>query len=291
MLLDCNSSVYLPREEVQELLESNVKAMAGMQAEQLALFNESIMLVNTLTEQKRDIRNLEAAVALREEKIQAWSKRLEDRRGVRRDAEEVEARSKELLAELESFDEVRSRPRRPGLTPVATQRVLRRNQTFDLSKKPPAGLNKTLDAGRDPEDSGAEEPGPAEAVFLESLSEAQLRELHNDLRVRSGSVLQAIQQLKTRLSSASSHMHVFLRNAQNKMNEVFTCKNCFQKFTLMHNQDKLCLFHPGRIKFFSCSKCDNDEYFTCCHLCGDCSNGGCKHSYHVPFTAYNKTKL
>ena len=196
------------------------------------------------------------------------------------------------MAELENIKEVRIKLKRPSMSnpATATQRTLRRNHTFDTGKKPTTGLNKTVDAEREQQDTMIEDIDISDPVFLETMSENQLRDLHNDLRLKSEPLMQKMKSLKSNLTNANGNIHIFLRNAQNKMNEVFTCKNCCQKFTMMHNQEKLCVFHPGRIKFFSCNKCDNDEYFTCCHECGDCSKG-CKQSYHVPFTAYNKTKL
>ncbi|TNV71903.1 hypothetical protein FGO68_gene2277 [Halteria grandinella] len=41
-----------------------------------------------------------------------------------------------------------------------------------------------------------------------------------------------------------------------------------------------CVFHPGKLKFFSCKGCGGDEYHTCCNRCDNC-NKGCRQQRHV----------
>ncbi|CAK71666.1 unnamed protein product (macronuclear) [Paramecium tetraurelia] len=45
--------------------------------------------------------------------------------------------------------------------------------------------------------------------------------------------------------------------------------------------EETCVFHPGKLKYFSCRTCGGDEYFTCCNQCRDC-NPGCKKGLHKP---------
>ncbi|CAK76313.1 unnamed protein product (macronuclear) [Paramecium tetraurelia] len=45
--------------------------------------------------------------------------------------------------------------------------------------------------------------------------------------------------------------------------------------------EETCIFHPGKLKYFSCRTCGGDEYFTCCNQCRDC-NPGCKKGLHKP---------
>ena len=45
-----------------------------------------------------------------------------------------------------------------------------------------------------------------------------------------------------------------------------TCSNCKFEFSLdkMSKNSQTCIFHPGKIKYFSCKGCGDDEYYTCC---------------------------
>ncbi|CAK79930.1 unnamed protein product (macronuclear) [Paramecium tetraurelia] len=42
-----------------------------------------------------------------------------------------------------------------------------------------------------------------------------------------------------------------------------------------------CTYHPGKLKYFSCRLCGQDEYFTCCNRCRDCLYG-CTKGLHKP---------
>ncbi|KAM3136059.1 hypothetical protein pb186bvf_011864 [Paramecium bursaria] len=42
-----------------------------------------------------------------------------------------------------------------------------------------------------------------------------------------------------------------------------------------------CLHHPGRLKYYSCRQCGQDEYFTCCNKCRECVPG-CTLGPHKP---------
>ena len=43
-----------------------------------------------------------------------------------------------------------------------------------------------------------------------------------------------------------------------------TCQNCKYEFSLDKMSKNTCVFHPGKIKYFSCKGCGDDEYYTCC---------------------------
>lgn len=58
------------------------------------------------------------------------------------------------------------------------------------------------------------------------------------------------------------------------------CIHCNSNFIPKFNEEKSCLYHPGKIKYFSCRGCGDDEYYTCCSKCNKCSFG-CKYSKHV----------
>lgn len=59
------------------------------------------------------------------------------------------------------------------------------------------------------------------------------------------------------------------------------CLKCHQQFIPLTNSDQACHFHPGKLKYYSCKGCGDDQYFTCCNRCERCSPG-CKVGRHVP---------
>lgn len=58
------------------------------------------------------------------------------------------------------------------------------------------------------------------------------------------------------------------------------CNRCNLNYLVKNNNDTSCIYHPGKINYFSCKGCGQDEYYTCCSRCSKCSNG-CKYSKHV----------
>ena len=285
MFFDCNSSIYLPKEEVQEILQNNVNLMETMKNEQMHLFNESIMLTNMLNEQKKEIGRLERNNAEKEAKVKEAVKRLEEKKGMKTKLRVVDSKVKDVLSGMDNVRELKQIHKRIMISSgIATQRPLRRNQTLDLIKRPSGLLNKTLQDDVQQQETMVEDIDEKKLVVLENMNEDELKNLFESFSGRSAESIQLMQKLRNDISTANSNLHLFLRNTENKMNEVFTCKNCFQKFTLMHNNEKNCVSHPGKIKFFSCSKCGSDEYYTCCRECGECSKG-CKQSYHAAFTS------
>ena len=95
--------------------------------------------------------------------------------------------------------------------------------------------------------------------------------------------------LREWLLSTNSRLRLFNLTAQSKMNEVFTCKNCFQKYRLTDNHPGGCMYHSGRLRYLSCLECGALEYFTCCRVCSKC-RPGCNTSLHSPLVQYSITK-
>jgi hypothetical protein len=109
-------------------------------------------------------------------------------------------------------------------------------------------------------------------------------------------LLQTAQQLKSELMSLkdwlisiNSRMRLFNLTAQSKMNEIFTCKNCFQKYRLTDNQPGGCMYHSGKLRYLSCIECSSLEYYTCCRVCSKCKPG-CNTSLHSPLVQYSIMK-
>ncbi|CAK64350.1 unnamed protein product (macronuclear) [Paramecium tetraurelia] len=65
------------------------------------------------------------------------------------------------------------------------------------------------------------------------------------------------------------------------MNDLFwSCIRC-SKILQEGQNEQTCIYHSGKLKYYSCRSCGADEYFTCCHQCRDC-NSGCKIGLHKP---------
>lgn len=58
------------------------------------------------------------------------------------------------------------------------------------------------------------------------------------------------------------------------------CIHCQVYFIPKFNDEKSCFYHPGKLQYYSCRGCGDDEYYTCCSRCTKCSKG-CKYSKHV----------
>lgn len=58
------------------------------------------------------------------------------------------------------------------------------------------------------------------------------------------------------------------------------CQRCHKLVKPKDNSETACIYHPGKMKFFSCKGCGSDEYNVCCMLCNVCSKG-CRNDKHV----------
>ena len=62
--------------------------------------------------------------------------------------------------------------------------------------------------------------------------------------------------------------------------KILKCQNCRNHYLAKNNTEEACVYHPGRLKFFSCRGCGADQYYSCCNMCTCCSPG-CRHAKHV----------
>lgn len=69
----------------------------------------------------------------------------------------------------------------------------------------------------------------------------------------------------------------FIAVIDDGLNFFFKCKN---KYREIDNEQGACVYHPGKLKYFSCKQCYADEYFTCCLLCRKCKKG-CMVGKHI----------
>lgn len=58
------------------------------------------------------------------------------------------------------------------------------------------------------------------------------------------------------------------------------CRFCKKAFIPMTNSFGACVYHPGKLHYYSCLGCGCDAYHTCCNRCGNCSPG-CRTGSHV----------
>lgn len=67
----------------------------------------------------------------------------------------------------------------------------------------------------------------------------------------------------------------------NFINKILKCINCKNNYNENNNKENSCLFHKGKLKFYSCRTCGKDDYYNCCNSCKKCSQG-CISDYHKP---------
>ena len=71
-----------------------------------------------------------------------------------------------------------------------------------------------------------------------------------------------------------------MKGIKSEMSKSYTCLHCREEFNLEKNTDSSCTYHIGRIKYFSCIGCGQDQYYSCCRNCKNCKKG-CKIGKHV----------
>lgn len=67
---------------------------------------------------------------------------------------------------------------------------------------------------------------------------------------------------------------------KNEQSKTYDCVRCSEKFSVDSNSDVSCIYHIGKIKYFSCIGCGQDQYYSCCRNCKNCKKG-CKYGKHV----------
>ena len=59
------------------------------------------------------------------------------------------------------------------------------------------------------------------------------------------------------------------------------CLHCKREFIPKQNKEGDCIYHSGKLKYYSCKGCGDDAYYNCCNKCSKCSEG-CRRGKHVP---------
>ena len=312
MILDEEGSMhYMVKEEVEGIIHANNQNLTRLRLSHLENFNEKITATNIVSKQCNEIEQLTEEVERKSTRIGIMTAKLAERSGLSyRTKDVMNEKMYPLLKDLEKFKEIRAKKKE------VTKNVMKRRGS--LTNSPYKGgtkrssflrpflttLNKTMYnevARPDHFDSDEEEQQTSEMsepdsstlkvkLSFESMTEPQLIEFLASLKDRTTKIKSEMKQLKGEYANANSNLHIFLKQAESKLKEVFTCRNCFQKFTYQSNNEKNCCSHSGRIQFFSCTECGGDEYYSCCNMCSEC-NRGCKTAYHVPYTPYSTKQL
>jgi chromosome segregation ATPase len=58
------------------------------------------------------------------------------------------------------------------------------------------------------------------------------------------------------------------------------CMRCKREFIPKQNKEGDCIYHSGKLKYYSCKGCGEDAYFHCCNKCLKCSEG-CRRGKHI----------
>jgi len=71
-----------------------------------------------------------------------------------------------------------------------------------------------------------------------------------------------------------------INKSQKEQNALKQCMRCHEKFSPLLNNEQACVFHPGKLKYYSCRGCGADEYWSCCNRCTNCQKG-CREGKHL----------
>ncbi|CAK92766.1 unnamed protein product (macronuclear) [Paramecium tetraurelia] len=108
---------------------------------------------------------------------------------------------------------------------------------------------------------------------IEQNDPSLLKDLHKQKEELGNQKNQLISQI---LESLAKYAELQLQKCSKK-----ECQQCHLLYNPRTNYIDSCLFHSGKLKFYSCKKCGADDYYTCCNKCIRCSEG-CKTNFHQP---------
>ena len=97
---------------------------------------------------------------------------------------------------------------------------------------------------------------------------------------RKDSQIQQLKEENQKLKDQKKEIIIKYSLIDKEKNKEKECIHCHEKFIPKFNNHKSCLYHPGKIKYYSCNGCGGDEYYTCCKKCSKCSPG-CTLDKHI----------
>ena len=186
----------------------------------------------------------------------------DDERSVDYKVDEIDEEDIENQLNENSFDD--------SLNPYANIAVPKNQESSEKSTSKAVGLLMTPQ-------------GPSKRISV--MKESEIEDLIR-LHEKSKNLFRQMKDIKAAIGEANKNISHFISTLESKLNEKYTCKHCFTKYTLLDNHKDSCCYHPGKVKYFSCKKCGEDEYNTCCRVCNNC-NPGCMTSSHVPLLKYS----
>lgn len=110
---------------------------------------------------------------------------------------------------------------------------------------------------------------------------ASFKQEINEMMSKKDKTINELIKANQALLSQNKQLESKLLEYENKNSSQKICMNCHEAYYPSFNTDKLCIYHPGKLQYYSCKSCGNDEYYTCCNKCSQCLKG-CKRSNHIP---------
>jgi len=262
---------YLSNEEVQQIVDNNNAMLESFGKRKNELLNDIIQLTNILNGQEAELDAAYDASARLEQALGRGKKKMEENyKRVTGSYALLLASFAKLTKSLESEGVLRrNNKKRTSVLGDADPKFVRRGDRLKTEVPTANGLQGELG-----EDDWGEDLHRQES--LEQLA----------------GCLQALQRLQREMASLTAfvrqvneQIHLHVASLESELQRVFTCKNCFQKYTQLTNSKNSCSHHPGKTKYYSCKSCESEEYFSCCQSCARCLPA-CKVGQHVPILPY-----
>jgi predicted nucleic acid-binding Zn-ribbon protein len=240
------------------------------------LLNDIIQLTNILNGQEAELDSVYDSSARLDGAINRSKKRMEDTyKKVSSTYSQLLSNFAKITKSLENEGALRksSKKRTSVLGDVDPKAFMRRGDR--LKTEVPTANNFDNDLGEGEEGEAIDRPESLEPLTSCLLS---MQKLQQDMT-----------SLKRLVKLANENINKYVSSLESELQQVFTCKNCFQKYTQLTNGKNSCSYHPGKSKYYYCKSCDSDEYFSCCHSCVRCKPA-CKVGQHMPILMYRTIK-
>ncbi len=104
----------------------------------------------------------------------------------------------------------------------------------------------------------------------------------NNIFLNKNKEIESLENSNKKLKKINEYLSekIRIREEKEKKEKPKKCQNCGILYLESTNSDTSCLYHPGKIKYFSCRQCGADEYYTCCLKCRECCSS-CKKGKHI----------
>jgi chromosome segregation ATPase len=121
---------------------------------------------------------------------------------------------------------------------------------------------------------------------LQKLSESDQSDEKNkkELLETFNNLIESIKQLESKnliLKKNTEELQDDLERMNSDERVSKMCMHCKREFIPKQNKEGDCIYHSGKLKYYSCKGCGDDAYFNCCNRCLKCSEG-CRRGKHIP---------